>query len=48
MLFGLAYLIVTNAFAALRLLPMGDRDKDTEIAAPRASGHRSALAPAMC
>jgi hypothetical protein len=27
----LAYLAVTNAFAALRLLPMSDRDKDVEI-----------------
>jgi putative transposase len=27
----LAYLTVTNAFAALRLLPMSDRDKDVEI-----------------
>jgi hypothetical protein len=27
----LAYLTVTNAFAALWLLPMGDRDKDAEI-----------------
>ncbi|MER6948159.1 hypothetical protein ABT294_29425 [Nonomuraea sp. NPDC000554] len=35
MLFRLAYLTVTNAFAALRLLPMGDRDKDTEILALR-------------
>jgi hypothetical protein len=26
-----AYLAVTNAFAALRLLPMSDRDKDVEI-----------------
>ncbi|WP_204069961.1 helix-turn-helix domain-containing protein, partial [Planobispora siamensis] len=31
MLFRLAYLAVTNAFAALRLLPMSDRDKDVEI-----------------
>ncbi|MEV4888210.1 hypothetical protein AB0K48_02310 [Nonomuraea sp. NPDC055795] len=31
MLLRLAYLAVTNAFAALRLLPMGDRDKDVEI-----------------
>jgi putative transposase len=34
-LFRLAYLTVTNAFAALRLLPMGDRDKDAEILALR-------------
>jgi hypothetical protein len=27
----LAYLTVTNARAALRLLPMSDRDKDVEI-----------------
>jgi putative transposase len=30
-----AYLGVTNAFAMLRLLPMGDRDKDAEILALR-------------
>jgi hypothetical protein len=30
-LFRLAYLGVTNALARLRLLPMSDRDKDTEI-----------------
>jgi transposase InsO family protein len=30
-LLRLTYLTVTNAFAALRLLPMGDRDKDVEI-----------------
>ena len=35
MLFRLAYLTVTNAFAALRLLPLGDRDKDVEILALR-------------
>jgi putative transposase len=34
-LFRLAYLAVTNAFAALRLLPMADRDKDVEILALR-------------
>jgi hypothetical protein len=33
--FRLAYLTVTNAFAALRLLPMSDRDKDVEIVALR-------------
>ncbi|MEV7969640.1 hypothetical protein AB0O34_27220 [Sphaerisporangium sp. NPDC088356] len=33
MLVRLVYLTVTNAFAALRLLPMGDRDKDVEILA---------------
>jgi hypothetical protein len=33
--FRLAYLTVTNAFAALRLLPLGDRDKDIEILALR-------------
>ncbi|MCQ4083626.1 hypothetical protein NGB36_24250 [Streptomyces sp. RB6PN25] len=32
------YLTVTNAFAALRLLPMSDRYKDTEILALRLSG----------
>ena len=31
MLLRLAHLTVTNAFAALRLLPMTDRDKDAEI-----------------
>ncbi|MBO3752832.1 integrase core domain-containing protein [Streptosporangiaceae bacterium NEAU-GS5] len=31
MLVRLTYLAVTNAFAALWLLPMGDRDKDVEI-----------------
>ncbi|GGN96079.1 hypothetical protein GCM10011579_097120 [Streptomyces albiflavescens] len=31
MLLRLAYLAVTNAFAAVRLLPMSDRDKDAEI-----------------
>jgi putative transposase len=30
-LLRLAYLTVTNAFAALRLLPMSDRDKGVEI-----------------
>ncbi|MFE9611315.1 hypothetical protein [Streptomyces sp. NPDC006012] len=31
----LAYLTVTNTCASLRLLPMSDRDKDTEILALR-------------
>ncbi len=35
MLFRLAYLSVTNAFAALRLLPISDRGKDVEILALR-------------
>lgn len=35
MLLRLAYLTVTNVFAALRLLPMSDRDKDAEILALR-------------
>ncbi|MBW8792092.1 MAG: helix-turn-helix domain-containing protein, partial [Streptomyces sp.] len=35
MLLRLTYLAVTNAFAALRLLPMSDRDKDAEILALR-------------
>ncbi|MET7339550.1 integrase core domain-containing protein [Nonomuraea sp. NPDC005650] len=35
MLLRLAYLTVTNTFAALRLLPIGDRDKDIEILALR-------------
>jgi hypothetical protein len=34
-LLRLAYLGVTNALALLRLLPMSDRDKDTEILALR-------------
>jgi putative transposase len=34
-LLRLAYLGVTNAFAMLRLLPMGDRNKDVEILALR-------------
>ncbi|MEU7004641.1 hypothetical protein [Nonomuraea sp. NPDC046570] len=35
MLLRLAYLTVMNAFAALRLLSMGDRDRDVEILALR-------------
>jgi hypothetical protein len=35
MLLRLAYLAVTNAFAALRLLPMSGLDKDAEILALR-------------
>jgi putative transposase len=35
MLLRLAYIAVNNAFAALRLLPIGDRDKDIEILALR-------------
>ncbi len=35
MLLRLGYLAVSNAFAMLRLLPMGDRDKDVEILALR-------------
>ena len=35
MLLRLAYLTVTSTFAVLRLLPMSDRDKDTEILALR-------------
>ena len=31
MLLRLTYLVVTNAFALLRLLPRSDRDKDIEI-----------------
>ncbi|MGD6741864.1 hypothetical protein ACOKM3_08500 [Streptomyces sp. BH106] len=30
-----AYLTITNLFSALRLLPINDRDKDTEILALR-------------
>ncbi len=33
MLLRLGYLAVSHAFAALRLLPMSDRDKDAEILA---------------
>jgi hypothetical protein len=35
MLLRLAYLAVTNTLSMLRLLPMGDRDKDIEILALR-------------
>lgn len=35
MLVRLAYLVVTNAFAALRLLPLSDGQKDMEILALR-------------
>ncbi|MEV6040507.1 hypothetical protein AB0L65_56020 [Nonomuraea sp. NPDC052116] len=35
MLLRLAYLAATNAFTALRLLPLGDRDKNIEILALR-------------
>ncbi|MEU2931094.1 hypothetical protein ABZ636_39825 [Streptomyces sp. NPDC007251] len=35
MVLRLAYLTITNAFAALWLLPMSDRDKDAEILALR-------------
>lgn len=35
MLLRLAYLAETNGLAMLRLLPMGDRDKDVEILALR-------------
>jgi hypothetical protein len=35
MLLRQAYPGITNAFALLRLLPGSDRDKDTEILAPR-------------
>lgn len=35
MLLRLAYLTVTNAFAALRLLPVSDREKGVEILALR-------------
>jgi len=34
-LLRLSYLAVSNVFTALRLLPMGDRDKDAEILALR-------------
>ncbi|MEU8248946.1 hypothetical protein [Nonomuraea sp. NPDC048916] len=35
MLIRLAYLALTNTFAALRLLPRSDRDRDVEILALR-------------
>lgn len=35
MLLRLAYLAATNTFTLLRLLPMSDPDKDTEILVPR-------------
>jgi putative transposase len=35
MLLRLGYLTVSNVFTVLRLLPMGDRDKDVEILALR-------------
>ncbi|WP_206061315.1 hypothetical protein [Nonomuraea basaltis] len=35
MVLRLACIAVMNAFAALRLLPMGDRDKNVEILALR-------------
>ena len=35
MLLRLAYLAVTNTFTLLRLLPLGDREKDIEILALR-------------
>jgi putative transposase len=34
-LLRLGYLAISNAFAVLRLLPMGDRDEDAEILALR-------------
>jgi hypothetical protein len=34
-LLRLGYLAASNAFALLRLLPMGDRDRDMEILAHR-------------
>ena len=35
MLLRFAYLTVSHAFAALRLLPLSDHEKDTEILALR-------------
>ncbi|MFL6054504.1 MAG: hypothetical protein ACJ72W_16530 [Actinoallomurus sp.] len=35
MLLRLGYLTVSNIFGMLRLLPMGERDKDVEILALR-------------
>ncbi|MGW2161623.1 hypothetical protein [Nonomuraea sp. NPDC001699] len=40
MLLRLAYLTVTNTFAALWLLPMGERDKDIEVLRPAPPDHR--------
>ena len=45
MLIRFAYLAVTNAFAALRLLPRSDRDKDIEILALRHRAPRGAIEP---
>jgi putative transposase len=45
MLLRLGYLTVSNVFAMLRLLPMGDQDKDVEILA-LAPSDRGAGAPA--
>ena len=43
MLLRLAYLGITNAFALLRLLPGGDRDKDIEILSLRHRAPRGAM-----
>ncbi|WP_211370056.1 alcohol dehydrogenase catalytic domain-containing protein [Nonomuraea turkmeniaca] len=43
MLLRLAYLTVTNAFAALRLLPMGDRDKPPYLAGIEGAGEVTAV-----
>lgn len=37
----LAYLTVTNAFAALWLLPMSDRDKDVSLLRPNSTSHEA-------
>ena len=38
MLLRFAYLAISHGFAALRLLPMSDHEKDTEKPMPRRSG----------
>ncbi len=47
MLLRLGYLTVSNMFTMLRLLPVGDRDKDVEILALRL-GVGSIAAPIHC
>jgi hypothetical protein len=39
----LSYLALTNTLAMLRLVPMGDRDKDVEILALRHRAPRGAM-----
>ncbi|MBO3751106.1 helix-turn-helix domain-containing protein [Streptosporangiaceae bacterium NEAU-GS5] len=47
MLVRLAYLTVTNTFAALRRLPMSDRDKDVEIHARTCRPKRAGPPPVV-